>query len=105
MFSYPEEDRMEKMTPSAIRGRESERHTEKKKDGEKGESFSAGYCCLPQDGRFTSSKSMWVYKRIQEWKHLINFINVVNKVLHCRRKWKSNIKFYASTQNVTLLCF
>lgn len=41
MFSYPEEDRMEKMTPSAIRGRESERHTEEKKDGERGESFSA----------------------------------------------------------------
>lgn len=31
MFSYPEEHRMGKMTASAIKGRETERHAEKRK--------------------------------------------------------------------------
>lgn len=35
-FSYPEEERMEKMT-SAIKGRESERHTWKREEGGKEE--------------------------------------------------------------------
>lgn len=47
MFSYPEEDRMEKIISSAIRERESERHTKKKKDRKKGECVNVGYCCLP----------------------------------------------------------
>lgn len=64
MFSYPEEDKMEKMTSLAIKGRESERYAGEKgrregKDRELQLMWPKDIATHSWDGLLNCSKSIW----------------------------------------------